>query len=214
MYLPPFTIINFSSETWQIIHRLGGPGLILLGLIDNSFVPVPGSMDIFLIVLTTHNRQWWLYYALMATVGAVSGGYLTYRMAEKGGEEVFEKKLGKTRVENVYKRFEQRGFWTVCLAVMIPPPFPAVPFLMAAGILHYPRSKFLAAAAVGRSVRFLSLAFLAKTLGGRIVSQFNQYSRPFLYAFIALSVAAACATLMYFLWYRRKGQKTKRVPAS
>ncbi|MGH9828713.1 MAG: hypothetical protein ACREDR_36290, partial [Blastocatellia bacterium] len=65
-----------TLSAWFI--HLGGPGLILLGLLDNSVIPMPGSMDALTIVLAAHQRQLWLYYALMATAGAVLGGYVTF----------------------------------------------------------------------------------------------------------------------------------------
>ncbi len=36
------------------------------------------------------------YYAFMGTVGEVAGGYLTYRLAAKGGEETLERKAAST----------------------------------------------------------------------------------------------------------------------
>ena len=45
-------------------------------------------MDVFVIVLSAHPYEWWAYYALMSTVGEVAGGYLTYRVAEKGGRSI------------------------------------------------------------------------------------------------------------------------------
>jgi hypothetical protein len=38
---------------------LGGPGLILLGLVDSSVIPVPGSMDAMTIVFSAHQHTWW-----------------------------------------------------------------------------------------------------------------------------------------------------------
>ena len=55
---------------WGWLERLGGLGLILLGILDNSPVPVPGSMDALTIILAAHQKAWWPYYAAMATVGA------------------------------------------------------------------------------------------------------------------------------------------------
>jgi hypothetical protein len=44
---------------------VGGPGLIVLGIIDNSAIPVPGSVDAMTIVLAASQKSSWLYYALM-----------------------------------------------------------------------------------------------------------------------------------------------------
>ncbi|OLB85511.1 MAG: hypothetical protein AUI17_05760 [Acidobacteriales bacterium 13_2_20CM_2_55_5] len=83
------------TRLWRWLRHLGGPGLILLGIADNSVVPLPGSMDVLTIWLAAHQRSWWLYYAAMATVGALIGGYITYGLARKGGNEAFERKLPK-----------------------------------------------------------------------------------------------------------------------
>jgi len=130
-----FAATLVKTGLWQWILRLGGPGLILVGLIDNSVIPIPGGMDFFVILLTAHRREWWWYYAIMATAGAVIGGYLTYRLSRKGGKEGLEKKIGKSRAQKVYKKFEKGGFSTVLIGSIIPPPFPLVPVLMAAGVM-------------------------------------------------------------------------------
>src|SRR3981081_1918448 len=60
---------------WPWVIRLGGPGLVLLGIADNSIVPLTGSMDVLTLWLAAGHRNLWPYYALMATIGAVIGGY-------------------------------------------------------------------------------------------------------------------------------------------
>src|SRR5579884_232594 len=74
-----------SIKDW--IYALGGLGFIPLGLLDNSVIPLPGSMDILTIFLSARKQQLWLYYASMATIGSVLGGFVTYRLAQKGGKE-------------------------------------------------------------------------------------------------------------------------------
>lgn len=200
----------FANSMWNWLQRLGGPGLILLGVADNSVVPLPGSMDVFVILLSAHQRAWWPYYGFMGTVGAVLGGYITYRLAEKGGEETLAKKVGQQRVQKVYKRFEKHGFATVFIGAILPPPVPIVPFLMAAGVLRYPTKKFLAALSAGRSVRFFGVAYLGHIYGDSIIGWLSQYYEPLLYALISLGVVAGIAALVYFKWYRPKKQKEER----
>jgi membrane protein YqaA with SNARE-associated domain len=76
------------SVFFHWLRRLGGLGLIPLGLLDNSVLPFPGSMDALTIILAANEKRWWPYYAFMATAGSVVGGYLTYRIARKEGKEV------------------------------------------------------------------------------------------------------------------------------
>jgi len=199
-----------TSPLWTWLHRLGGPGLILLGLLDNSAIPLPGSMDVFVILLAAHRRAWWPYYAFMAVVGAVIGGYVTYRLAEKGGEEMLEKKVGKQKAEKVYRRFKEHGFTTIAIGAILPPPFPIVPFLVAAGALHYPKKNFLAALATGRAVRYFGLAFLGHLYGKQIVNWGARYYQPIFWSLIALAILGGIAAAVYFAWYRPKKQREQR----
>lgn len=197
------------STVWKWIHSLGGFGLILLGLADNSAVPLPGSMDVFTVLLAAHNREWWPYYAVMATTGSVIGGYLTYRLAEKGENALLENKIGQKKAEGVYKKFEKRGGLWVFTGAILPPPFPIVPVLMAAGGLHYPREKFLAALSAGRAVRYFALAYISHIYGKAIIYFFSQYYRPMLDVLIGLAAAGGIGALVYFKWYRPKKRKSQ-----
>jgi membrane protein YqaA with SNARE-associated domain len=199
-----------ASPLWTWLHRLGGPGLIVLGLLDNSAIPLPGSMDVFVILLAAHHREWWPYYAFMAVVGAVVGGYVTYRLAEKGGEETLEKKVGKKKAEKVYRKFKEHGFTTIAIGAILPPPFPIVPFLIAAGALHYPKKNFIAALATGRAIRFFALAYLAHLYGKQIVAWGSRYYQPIFWTLIALAVLGGVAAAVYFAWYRPKKQREER----
>jgi membrane protein YqaA with SNARE-associated domain len=201
------SVLVLASSMWTWLQRLGGPGLIVLGVVDNSAIPLPGSMDLLVILLSAHHRQWWPYYAAMATVGAVAGGYLTYRLAEKGGEETLEKKVGKQRAEKVYRRFKKHGFATVAVGAMLPPPFPIVPFLLAAGALKYPQRNFIAALATGRAARFVAVAYLAHRYGQGIIGWVSRYYHPLLYTLIGLGVLGGIAALLYWKWYRPRHQK-------
>lgn len=209
-----FASLVLAGSFWTWLQRLGGPGLILLGLLDNSAIPLPGSMDLLVILLSAHHREWWPYYALMATLGALLGGYLTYRLAERGGEETLEKKVGKRRAEKVYSRFKKHGFATVAVGAMLPPPFPIVPFLLAAGALKYPRKNFLFALGVGRAARFTAIAYLAHRYGKGIIGWVSRYYQPLLYTLIILAVLGGIAALVYFKWYRPKHEKPQKRAAS
>ncbi len=202
--MPALLLFFRVTRLWRWLRRLGGPGLILLGIADNSVVPLPGSMDVLTIWLTAHQRSWWLYYAAMATVGGLIGGYITYGLARKGGKEAFERKLPKKQAGKVYERFERWGFWTVAVPALLPPPFPIVPFLLAAGALQYSKKKFLGALALGRGIRFTIVAGLGAIYGNHIVRFFSKYYKTALYTLIGLAVVAGFFTLMGYLRYRRK----------
>jgi membrane protein YqaA with SNARE-associated domain len=183
---------------------LGGIGLILLGLVDNSVIPVTGSMDVLTIWLAARHRDPWPYYALMATVGAVIGGYITYALARKGGKETMERKLSKKRTAQVTRAFERWGVAAIVIPALLPPPFPFVPSLLAAGAMQYSQKKFLAALVVGRGLRYFIEAYLGFHYGRHILRFFNQYYKPALAILIGLAVIGAVLSLIQYLRYRRK----------
>ena len=187
--------------TWLV--RLGGPGLLLLGIADNSVVPLTGSMDVLTIWLAASHRPWWPFYAAMATLGAVIGGYITYGLARQGGREALEHKLSQEKVRKITQRFERWGFGAVAVPALLPPPFPMVPFLLAAGAMQFPRKKFLSALALGRGIRFTIVAGLGAIYGRHIVAFFRQYYAPALLILIGLAIAGGMVTLLGYLRTRR-----------
>src|SRR6202453_3779844 len=138
----PHLQLFLAVSTWVRLRRLGGVGLVLLGIADNSVIPLTGSMDVLTIWLAARHREPWPYYAAMATLGALIGGYITYAIAHRGGKEAMERKLSKRRAKQVSRAFERWGFAGVAIPAILPPPFPFVPFLVAAGAMQHPRGKF------------------------------------------------------------------------
>jgi len=189
-----------SFRRW--IFHLGGLGFIPLGLLDSSVIPLPGSMDVLTIVLSAHNQELWLYYALMATLGSVTGGYLTYRLARKGGKETLERKFPARTLEKVYSIFGRWGFGAIAIVALLPPPAPMVAFMLAAGAMQYSVKKFLFALTLGRIVRYSLLAFLAARYGRHVLTIISQHGQV-LIAVIGL-IAAAMAALIFILVSKRK----------
>ena len=189
---------------WQTLIHLGGAGLILLGIIDQSFVPIPGGMDAITIVLAAGHRNLWFYYALMATVGTVLGAFLTYSLSKKGGKAALEQKLPKKKIKAVENKFNQHGFSAVFIPCLLPPPLPAVPFLVGAGALQYPRRKFLFAIALGRGIRYTVLAYLGHRYGDPIIGFFKQYTTAIIITFAVLIVGASLGGWLLRRWQKRK----------
>jgi membrane protein YqaA with SNARE-associated domain len=192
-----------TMSMWQHLRRWGGPGLIVLGFVDNSIIPITGSMDVLCIWLAARHREPWPYYAVMATLGAVLGGYVTYIFARKGGREAMGHRLSKKKAEQISKKFERWGFFAVAVPALLPPPFPFVPFLVAAGAMQYPRKKFLGALTLGRGVRYTIEASLGFVYGRHILRFFRQYYAPALAILIGLAALGSLVTLVEYLRYRK-----------
>lgn len=191
-----------SVRHW--IYQLGGLGFIPLGLLDNSIIPLPGSMDVLTIFLSARKEQLWLYYALMATVGSVAGGFVTYRLARKGGEETLARRFPPKTLDKVYKRFERWGLGAIAIPALLPPPVPMLPFLFSAGAMQYPVRKFLLALALGRIIRYTLLAFLAARYGRPILTFIAQHGHPGL--FIVAGLIATVAAIFFVVFAGKRQQ--------
>jgi membrane protein YqaA with SNARE-associated domain len=192
-----------SMRRW--LFHLGGIGLIPLGLLDNSLIPLPGIVDVGTIVLSARQEKLWLYYALMATAGSVIGGFATYRLSLKGGKEALGRRFTRRKVDKVCGVFERWGFGAIAIPAFLPPPVPMVPFLLAAGAMQYPARKFLAALTLGRIARYMVLAYLASLYGRRIIAVIVKNGHPAMVAILLALIAAAI--VVYHFW---RGSKNKK----
>ena len=192
----------------EMVHGLGGPGLILLGIFDNSPVvsTPPGTIDVLVVALATDHHGWWPYYAIMAAIGELIGGYVTYELAKKSGQATLEKKMGNKRAERLYGMFEKHGTATVLAGAVLPPPFPYTSILIAAGVMQYPKKKFLSALAAGRLTRFFGEAALGRIYGRQIVDIVAAHYQFMEKLLIVLAIVALFGAVAYFIGYRRKSK--------
>jgi membrane protein YqaA with SNARE-associated domain len=192
-----------SIRRW--LFHLGGIGLIPLGLLDSSLIPVPGILDVAAIVLSTRQEHLWLYYGLMAAAGSVAGGFLTYRLARKGGKEALDRRFSHRKVNKVCAIFGRWGFAAIAIPALLPPPVPMVPFLLAAGAMQYPERKFLAALTLGRISRYLILAYLAARYGRQIIAFIAEHGHP-----VAVATILALITAGTLGFYFKQGGRNKK----
>lgn len=189
------------------LERLGGVGLILLGFADNSIVPLPGSMDALTIVLSAHQKDWWPYYAIMATIGGIVGAYATYGLGFKSGEKALENKVSKKKAERIYSLFKRYGFWSLFIPALLPPPVPFSPFLIVAGALKYPKRNFFIAVGTARAIRYSLLAWLGSIYSKQIFGFFHRYYSSAFWVVVALAVAGGIAAL-FWAWKRKRDGKS------
>lgn len=187
-----------------LIRQSGGAGLLVLGILDSSFLFAPLGNDLLVVALTAHARSVprMLYYAGMSTVGSVLGCLLVDVVFRKAGEEGLQKHLPKSRLAFVRKKVMKSAAWAIALASIAPPPFPFTPVIMAASALQYPRKKLLAVVGVVRMIRFSVLGVLALLFGRRILNWGESpVVQDAIFALLVLFVIGS--TLSVYGWIRR-----------
>jgi membrane protein YqaA with SNARE-associated domain len=204
--------IMFAFNLMRYLRKLGGIGLLVLGILDGSLIPLPGSVDTLIVILATRHHDLWLYYAAMSTAGSVIGGLATYRLAMKGGEKVITKKLGKKRADRLSQLFTRWGFAAIAVPAILPPPFPTTAFLLVAGAMRYPAWRFTAALASGRAARFALVAYLAALYGRKALRQTaGHYQTVIVWSVVAI----VAGTILLTIWwlYSTRTIKPKAAPA-
>jgi membrane protein DedA with SNARE-associated domain len=203
-----FLISTTAREMLRWLRHLGGPGLIILGLLDSSIIPIPGSLDALTIVLAAAKLEVWPYYAFMATTGSVLGAYLTYRLARNQGEAALTNRLSRRNVERVNKFFAKWGLGAIVIPAILPPPAPMVPFVLAAGATKYPVRKFLIAFTVGRGIRFTLFAYLGATYGRHILKWMSKYGDWILAVVLAMTIVAIAVGVLR--WRKSKKKRSRK----
>jgi membrane protein YqaA with SNARE-associated domain len=179
----------------------GTVGLFAVSVIDSSIIPlpVPGSTDLLLILLVVHRADPFLA-AIAATVGSILGGYLTWGTGSKGGEAALHRYMPKRFARRLTGWVESKGTLAVILSALLPPPFPLMPLLLAAGALGISRRKFLVSFSLARAFRYALVAWLAAEYGRVMVRAFRHYlagwSTPLMWTYLALVVAG----ILYGVW--------------
>ena len=87
--------MRFASALFALVMKFGGIGLLVLGVLDSSFLIAPWGNDLLVIAMTPRHPRvsYMVYYAAMSTVGSVLGCLLidlTFaRSAQKGWRSTF-----------------------------------------------------------------------------------------------------------------------------
>lgn len=159
----------FVRHLYLVLAHLGPWGLLVLGILDSSFLFMPLGNDLLIIGLTSQHPHLLPIYAPVATLGSVLGCVLLDLVVRKEGEEGLEKLAGKSRMDYLEKKIGERAAYSLAFASLAPPPFPFTLVVAAASAFEYPRKKMFTVIAASRLVRFTLIGLLAVFFGKRIL---------------------------------------------
>jgi len=189
----------------HFFFALGGFGLVLLGVLDSSFLMMPLGNDLLVVALTASHRARMPYYVLMATVGSTLGVAIAHYVSSKGGKKLIEGKHKSKQIEYVEKKIKRYGGWAIAVAALAPPGFPFTPFIVVPAALQYPRGKMLWIIAGCRAIRFAVEGWLALIYGRRILAMAKS---PALQWGIGVLVVISIIGSAFSIWgWVRKGKK-------
>jgi membrane protein YqaA with SNARE-associated domain len=172
---------------------------------------VPGSTDLLLILLVAH-RGSPILAAVAATAGSILGGYLTWATGAKGGEAALHRYLPRRFGKRLSGWVEKRGVVAVTLSALLPPPFPLMPLLLAAGALGVSRKRFLISFSLARAFRYSLIAWLADLYGRAVVRAFRHYLAGWSTTIMWIYLGLVVAGILYGVWKFRHQRRQPAVP--
>lgn len=181
---------------------LGGFGLLLLGVLDSSFLFLPLGNDLLMVALTAAHPGRMFYYIAMATAGSVLGVAFTHWVSAKGGRMGIEGDRKGRQIAYVERKVKERGGLAIGFAALMPPPFPFTAFIIVAAALQYPLKRMLAIVAGTRALRFTIDGCLALIFGRRIIEMAKApWFVDFIVALVVISMAGSAWSI--FGWIRK-----------
>jgi membrane protein YqaA with SNARE-associated domain len=185
----------------EALQAFGPLGIFVFALLDSLGVPLVGGVDFLLLVMAVKTPHVAYWAATTATVGSLAGNFILFRGARYGvsrfgGDEVPDGKRQKFRMW-----FQRYGLLTVFIPAVTPfVPLPLKVFVISAGALHTPVSRFLGVVLLARVIRYFGEAYLGIQLG--------EDARGFLtrnaWNILGIAIALVLVLVGLIKWYDRR----------
>lgn len=203
------------QHLFSFLFHLGGWGLVLLGILDSSFLFMPLGNDLLLVALTVQHKNHLPFYIVMASLGSSLGVLLLDLVVRKGGEEGLAKLMNQKKLERLKSKITNRALLAIEVACLAPPPFPFTPVIAAACAFGYPRVKVWSAVLLGRAVRFTIIGLLAVRFGTYIIKIAKSPAFTwFMVGFIVLCIGGSVLSIMRWVKGRRGTSNRETQPAA
>ncbi|MGD8328166.1 MAG: hypothetical protein PVJ49_01940 [Acidobacteriota bacterium] len=158
-----------TLATWfqQSLLPYGAWGILLLSVLDSSFVPMPAFIDLAVMGAAALSPQNAVGYGIAAIIGSTCGVLMVYGLARSGRYAAG----GSSKKLAWAERFlQQRGAMALMAAALMPAPFPFKVVVLTSGYLRQPLGSVIVGVSTGRLIRFGAEAWLAARYGEQIIA--------------------------------------------
>jgi len=185
----------------ETLIEYGPLGLFVIGVLDSMGIPLPAAMDALLLTYSVSHPEKAYFAAAVAVIGSLGGNILLFRAARMGGRRFVNQDTPEAEQHKFRRWFNRYGLLTVFIPAIVPfVPLPLKVFVISAGAMHTPMSRFLVVILAARILRYFSEAYLGILLGENAQGFLRQN------AWSIVGVAAIAALLFVFAikWYDRR----------
>jgi membrane protein DedA with SNARE-associated domain len=152
----------------------GPMGVLLMAVLDSAGIPLPGGVDVLVVMLSATGATRGYTAAALAIIGSVIGNLILFYIARKGGEAYMERHYVSARGQRFRRWFQHYGLLTVFIPALIPIPLPLKIFVLSAGALGVSARAFFLTIVAARIPRYFGLAYLGARLGENSLEWFRQ----------------------------------------
>lgn len=196
----PASVARIVSWIQAFALGIGGPGLFVVAFLDSSFLSLPEINDLLVVMLVIEHNARMPYYALMATLGSVSGCLVLYCIGRSGGEALVRRRFGGPRMARALELSKRYGVLAIAVPAILPPPAPFKIFVLLAGVAAVPVWQFAITVAVARGFRYFAVGVLSIRYGDDAIAFVEANGRVVALVLVGLIVAGGLA---WILWRRR-----------
>ena len=180
---------------------IGGPGLFVVAFLDSSFLSLPEINDLLVVMLVIEHKARMPYYALMATLGSVTGCLVLYGLGRRGGEALVRRRFGGPRMARALAVSKRYGVLAIAVPAVLPPPAPFKIFVLLAGVAAVPLWQFATTIALARGFRYFAVGALSVRYGDDAIAFIEANGRAVALVLVGLIVGGGVA---WILWRRRR----------
>jgi membrane protein YqaA with SNARE-associated domain len=191
-----------AHSFFRFFSRLGIVGLFLLSALDSSFLVLPFGIDLMLIALVSRSQSvvMAIAFVLASVTGSLLGVFVIDGLMRKTGEKGLQRFVGQRKLEKLKSKLKTKGWVTLFLATLLPPPFPFTPVLISASALQMPRRTLFTAVTAGRLIRFSGEAVLALFFGRHVIAALNSPAVGyFVYGLIGIAIVLSVISVLKWI---------------
>ena len=190
-------------KDWLI--GFGAFGVFGIALLDAALIPLPGGPDAVVMTLSHLNHAMMPVYVLAAVLGSTIGCLVPYWIGRASGEAAL-RQFSPDKRARATRLIDRYDVWALLIGAVLPPPFPFKVLLISAGVFRMKVWRFLAALAIGRSLRFVLEGVLAVRYGEQAMDVFKHH-----YPKIGLGLAAAMIVALVINTLIKRRQKEEEI---
>lgn len=184
---PETRLVRLAAGRW------GAVLLILFALLEATLFPAPTEAMLIALVLANPRRVWLL--AAVATGASVAGGLIGYWLGAAFFATLVEPLL------DLYGFLSRLGFvqrvylenYMLALLTSGYTPIPYMLYTAMAGAAALPLPGFIAGSLIGRALKYLPIALLARILGPSVRQMLGRYG------WIPVAAVLGAGVLLYFI---------------